>query len=131
MAAAIRADDARGLDRLKLVFLLAGICVLLLSAAWASWRWQHSSTDRCGVEPVANSTAAAQTAHDEWAHCRADTQADRTVPVALAVFAVMVVTAGIGMTLRSGASWLRMHPCEVGIDPDERGLSEGLGGSRR
>jgi len=82
---------------------------LLLAAAWASWRWQHASSSQCGREPATDSTPAAANAHAKWERCRAGSQADRAVPVALAVFAVLVTAGGVAMAFvfRPAAPWVR------------------------
>jgi hypothetical protein len=86
-----------------------GASALLLAAAWASWRWQHASPASCGAEPPADTTPAADQAHERWERCRDNRQADRAVPAALAVFAVTVTATGLVFALftRAGPRWAR------------------------
>ena len=91
-----------------MALLIVAATALLLAAAWASWRWQHSSSSRCGREP-ADTTPAADQAHQAWVLCRDGKQADRAVPAALAVFAITVAASGvvIAFFFRPGHRWVR------------------------
>ena len=89
--------------------VVAGACILLLAAAWASWRWQHGTLSACGAEPRGDTTPAADLAHQRWERCHAGRQADRAVPAALAVFAVTVTTGGLVFAFCTSAAprWVR------------------------
>jgi hypothetical protein len=108
MSRAKRSTGARSLGHIRAAVLIVGASALLLAAAWTSWRWQHTSTARCGREP-SESTPAGAKAHTEWERCRAGKQADGAVPAALAVFAVMVTASGVAMAFafRSGTRWVQ------------------------
>jgi hypothetical protein len=92
-----------------MALLIVGASVLLLAAAWASWRWQHASSARCGAEPRTDTTPAADQAHQAWERCHEGRQADRAVPAALAVFAVMVTASGVAVAFffHTGHRWAR------------------------
>jgi len=108
MFRARRSSGARSLGHIRAAVLIVGASALLLAAAWTSWRWQHTSSTRCGREPSTGTTPAAANAHAEWERCRDGKQADSAVPVALAVFAVMVTASGVAMAFvfRSGTRWV-------------------------
>jgi hypothetical protein len=108
MARGKRSTGARSLGSLWAAVVIVGASALLLAAAWASWRWQHASSTKCGREPATGSTPVAANAHAEWERCRTRTQADGAVPAALAVFAVMVTAGGVAMAfvVRSGTRWI-------------------------
>ena len=109
MARAKRSPAARSLGHLWGAALVLSASALLLAAAWASWRWQHPTSASCGAEPAADTTPAADLAHERWERCRANRQADRAVPAALAVFAVSVTASGLVFALFTGAGprWAR------------------------
>jgi hypothetical protein len=104
-----RSPAARSLAHFRAALLVLCACALLLAAAWASWRWQHSSSASCGAEPRADTTPAADQAHQRWERCRALRQADRAVPAAMAVFAVTVTGSGLVFArfTRAGPRWAR------------------------
>ena len=79
-----------------MVVILAA-AAFLLAAAWVTWRWQRSADVSCGTEP----RVAGTTSHDAWSQCRASQQADRAVPVALAVFIVTAGGVAVGCAVRS------------------------------
>jgi hypothetical protein len=91
-----------------MALLIVSASALLLAAAWASWRWQHASSTRCGREP-ADTTPAADQAHQAWQRCQDRKQADRAVPAALAVFAITVAASGVvvAFIFRPSHRWVR------------------------
>ena|SRR5215211_6532228 len=109
MSQAKRSTAARSLAHLRAVLLVVAATAILLAAAWASWRWQHGSSTPCGAEPRSDTTPAADQAHQQWEQCRDDHEADRAVPAALAVFAIMVTASGVAMAylFRPGPRWVR------------------------
>jgi len=111
MSRAKRSRSARSLGPVRAAALVVAATTLLLAAAWASWRWQHTSSSQCGREPATDSTPAAANAHTNWERCRAESQADRAVPVALAVFAILVTAGGVAMAFvfRPTTRWVRSN----------------------
>jgi hypothetical protein len=109
MPAAKRSTATRSLAHLRAVAVIVGTSAILLAAAWGSWRWQNEPSAPCGAEPGSDGTPAADQAHHDWEQCRDSQEADRAVPAALAVFAIMVTASGVAVAylLHPGRRWAR------------------------